>query len=411
MYGWLVSGASHIAVLLALEAVALVGALLLPRSVHEAGDTRAHLPLPRPLAAATGLAAAGALGAALLTLQRFPTGAWDAVDIWSYRALVFTRSGLDAALSGVNHPDYPLLLPLVVSHGWRILGESSALPWLVGVACATAAAGLLYGETSRRRGAAPAWVATSVLLATPFYAVHAASQRADIPLAFFALAATAVLVRAEQKPRAGLLLLAGGLLGCAAWTKNEGVAFAAALLGAWLATAPTRRLREVGYVLAGALPFALALLHHKLTCGAATDLIVGQGAGTLARVADPSRWLLVGEAFARGSVFFLAAAVALGVGLRWIASSTPAAAEGEDLRFVWLALALMLAIDFLVYLTTPLDLAWHLESSLDRVLLQLWPTALLALAIGSPAPWRRYAQTSRGAGSTADGCGRNPQPS
>jgi hypothetical protein len=231
-------------------------------------------------------------------------------------------------------------------------------------------------------------VATSLLLATPFYAVHAASQRADVPLAFFALAATAVLVRSERTPRTSLLLLAGGLLGCAAWTKNEGVAFAAALLGAWLATAPRRRSREVGYVLAGALPFALALLHHKLTCGATTDLIVGQGAGTLARVTDPSRWLLVGRAFASGAAFFLAVGVAFGLALRWTASTRPAWGDGEDLRFVWLGLAFMLAVDFAVYLTTPLDPAWHLESSLDRVLLQLWPTALLALAIGAPAPWR-----------------------
>jgi hypothetical protein len=409
-YLWLVSGASHIAALLILEGSVLVGALQLPRTAQEAGETRAHLPRPRTLVAATALAAAGALLAALLTLQRFPFGAWDAVDIWNYRALVLTKAGLDAALGDVNHPDYPLLLPLVVSHAWRFVGESSSLPWLVGVACAAAAAGLLYGETSRRRGPAAAMMATSLLLATPFYAVHAASQRADVPLAFFALAATAVLVRCERAPRASLLLLAGALLGGAAWTKNEGGAFAVALLGAWLATATRRRLRELGYVLAGALPFALALLHHKLTCGATTDLIVGLGAGTLARVTDPSRWLLVGRAFASGAAFFLPAGVALDLALRWTASTRPASAHGEDLRFVWLGLALMLAIDFAVYLTTPLDPAWHLESSLDRVLLQLWPTALFALAIGAPAPWRPYAQTSLPAASTADGCGRSPQP-
>jgi hypothetical protein len=376
-YLWLVSGASHTVVLLIFEGAMLAGALLLPRSVEPRKEARAHLPRPRVLVAATALAAAGALVAALLMLQHFPFGAWDAVDIWNYRALVFTRAGLDAALHDVNHPDYPLLLPLVVSHGWRFLGESSALPWLVGIACAAAAAGLLYGEASRRCGPAPAMVATSLLLATPFYAVHAGSQRADVPLAFYVLAATAVLVRGERTPRASLLLLTGGLLGCAAWTKNEGVAFAAALLGAWLATAPRRRLREAGYVLAGALPFALALLHHKLTCGATTDLIAGQGAETLARAADPSRWLLVGAAFAKASVFFLPAGVALRLALRWMASTRPASSEGEDLRFVWLALALMLAIDFAVYLTTPLD--------------------------GAPAPWRHDGQTSPCAASTGGG--------
>jgi hypothetical protein len=39
---------------------------------------------------------------------------------------------------------------------------------------------------------------------------------------------------------------------------------------------------------------------------------------------------------------------------------------------------LMTAGDCLAYLTTPHDLAWHLHSSADRLLLQLLPTGLLA---------------------------------
>ena len=41
-----------------------------------------------------------------------------------------------------------------------------------------------------------------------------------------------------------------------------------------------------------------------------------------------------------------------------------------------LVLALMLVGYFAVYLTTPLDLAFQLETSLSRLLLQLWPSGV-----------------------------------
>jgi hypothetical protein len=58
-------------------------------------------------------------------------------------------------------------------------------------------------------------------------------------------------------------------------------------------------------------------------------------------------------------------------------------ASVEDLRLdtaivSLLVLALMLAGYFLIYIITPHDLAWHVESSLSRLLLQLWPLFVLA---------------------------------
>ena len=46
----------------------------------------------------------------------------------------------------------------------------------------------------------------------------------------------------------------------------------------------------------------------------------------------------------------------------------------------------MLAGYYGVYLLTPQDLAWHLDSSLVRLLLQLWPLAILTWSLAVP-PW------------------------
>ena len=46
----------------------------------------------------------------------------------------------------------------------------------------------------------------------------------------------------------------------------------------------------------------------------------------------------------------------------------------------------MLAGYIFVYLTTPYDLAWHVNGSIDRLLIHLWPSTLLAafLYLGDP---------------------------
>jgi hypothetical protein len=55
-------------------------------------------------------------------------------------------------------------------------------------------------------------------------------------------------------------------------------------------------------------------------------------------------------------------------------------------RAVASLLALMLAGFYAVYVVTPKDLAWQLEFSLDRLLLQLWPSALLAFFLFTAGP-------------------------
>jgi len=41
-----------------------------------------------------------------------------------------------------------------------------------------------------------------------------------------------------------------------------------------------------------------------------------------------------------------------------------------------LAIVLTLAGDFAVYVITPYDIYWHLRFSLNRLFLQLWPSAI-----------------------------------
>ena len=59
-------------------------------------------------------------------------------------------------------------------------------------------------------------------------------------------------------------------------------------------------------------------------------------------------------------------------------------------------LLLMLVGYFFVYVTTPLELAGHLRTSLDRLLLHLWPAAILAIFLALADPMELLAAAAEG---------------
>ena len=43
------------------------------------------------------------------------------------------------------------------------------------------------------------------------------------------------------------------------------------------------------------------------------------------------------------------------------------------------ALGLMLLSYYVVYVTTPFDITWHVTTSVDRLMVQLWPALVLTV--------------------------------
>lgn len=371
-YGWLLAGRPGLVLLGVLQVLVLAPAVALAwRHVRApSGDPGPWPPLGLALLGAASLAAA-VVGASVL--RAYPDGMWMAVDIWNARAAFLAETDLAAMLEGAAwHLDYPLLLPLSIGEVWAFLGRSRAVPMIVSILFTACAAGILHVATAHLADRAAATWVTVVLLASPWFVVHGAGQQADVPLACFALGATALLWlhdgSAERRP--GLLLWAGVLLGGAIWTKNEGLVLALAIVAVRTAV----RRDGLLLVLAGVAPFALALLHHRLTCGELNDLAAGQGAETLDRLLDPARWAMTVAAYARHAGAYAAVAAVLA----WLLPVEP-----RHLVRGLAVPALVLAAYFGVYLVTPNDLDWQLESSLPRLLLHVWPIVLLALGAAS----------------------------
>jgi hypothetical protein len=316
---------------------------------------------------------------------RFPDGGWDAWAIWNLRARALARGGSsfrDAFSPEIlfwTHQDYPLLLPGAVAQAFLLRGSQPIwIPAAIAFAFAALAAAVLLCGLAELRGWHPALLAGIALLTTPSFLGFAANQQADVPMAAYVAGAVALAMLGIETRDARPFGLCGTCASLAAWTKNEGILYAACLAGAiavvgW--SPVPRRARAVLRFGLGALPVVALLAWFKLTVAHGNDLL---GNPSLRSVVDLRRWgELLGE-LARRVVFFQHWALWLVAEVAVLAYSAARLAAQAAPRVVAVAWACALALIGVVYLVQPHELIWFVRGSLDRVLVQLWPSILLA---------------------------------
>jgi hypothetical protein len=371
----------------AVELVAAVGLLLRPwAGTPSPRRTEAGWTLPSVFALCMLL---GVIGVIVLTLA-IPHGTWDAWAIWNLRARFLVRAGADwrvafSPLLAEHHPDYPLLLPAMHAFGWKLSGSESILgPAAVALAFTLSVIGLLWSGLDLLRGRRIAYLGALVLVAAPFFWKHGVAQYADIPLAFFLLGSLVLLALDRQERHPGLAVLAGLCAGFGAWTKNEGIALAALLT---VAVVIAQRGSLPGFLL-GLLPGALCLAIFKLTLAPPSYLMASVAQPLSARLADLTRYpylasglavelLGFGETPLNPILLLIACFVLLG--------RDP---KRPPLAVAAITLAGGLAAYLGVLLASPLDFQWQISTALPRLLLQLWPSAILLcfLALREPEP-------------------------
>ena len=211
----------------------------------------------------------------------------------------------------------------------------------------------------------------------------AGAQYAEAMLGALVLTGAGLMLLAWQAGegfRDRLLAMAGVALGLAASVKHEGMlAFACALL------LLARRPRELPPFLLGALlPLALFIwfAHGFAPPG---DLAPGGIGALVHRALLPRRLGQILLGLGRRIVYFQLWGIHLAVFVlaliaQWRRGALSPAASPFGRRLLLFA-GLMLAGFLGAYLTTPHPLEWHLRTSIDRLLLQLRPLALVGLAL------------------------------
>jgi hypothetical protein len=358
------------------------------------------------------LAFAMAAGAFALLASINREGFWDAWSIWNLHARFLFRGGPEFWRNAFSphipwaHPDYPLLLSGAIALCWTIAGAESALgPQLIAGLFGLAILGVLTGVIAILRGWVQALLAGTLLLGTFFFVQTAASQYADVPVSFYVLATLALFALQDRSPSdLRFTALAGAMAALTAWTKNEGLLFVAVALIARAVAVYRYRgarelLRQIPAALVGALPVLALVAVFKLRYAPANDLMSQvTPSHVLHNVIDLGRYLTMLEAlvlqlFDLGQ-FVVPVVLVLGLYAWLVRFKIDEPMRVTAATFV-LALGLMLAGDLGVYILFSYDLNFQLINSLHRILLQLWPAAILTFFALAATPVLRAPPASK----------------
>lgn len=314
-----------------------------------------------------------------------PSGQYDAVVFWNVKARYIAQSGdpsLVFRLPFVAHTDYPPLVPMLVGFGWQVFGYYPLVPIIIHGA-------FLAGMTVILGLSLPFALA---LIATITAAPFAAQQYADLPLAFFVMAAFS----AYRWQRSDMLI--GLLFGLAFLTKNEGIL----LTGCALVVITLERRRIPFGILAGLSIPALALILFRMFVATAPNDLMSSD-GIFERLFDLDRYAIIFR-YAWDHLFQwrLSALIVILI----VAGAYRRRVDRTLMGFVMLAV-----IGYtLIYALTPHDLDWHLSTSFDRLVLHLFPVFTLALGLRVlPVQDARITSTIRSQESHPEPCG-NAQP-
>jgi hypothetical protein len=277
----------------------------------------------------------------------------DFIAIWGLKAATFSlHGGIDWAFLQNpwyvwDHPDYPLLLPLsfdfmsLFSGGW----QHAAVEWLnpYFAAAIIAIVRSLLAEEASPLFASLGTLAIAPLAMTPWIGL------AEAPLIAFGTAGI-LLARRHNMTAAALFL------GCAAVTKNEGMALVVAVAIALLLTRRSRDVWRLWPAVAIAMPWLIARAIFSLPTDIASGPVVARA---LARLRAPGELVNVLLSHtAPQAVFWIAIALALVVTVRLL----------RDEAFALATAFVQLAFYIGSYVVTARDVTWHVHWSWERLM-------------------------------------------
>lgn len=333
-----------------------------------------------------------------------PLAGWDALFIWFVKARAFFLDGsVEAAfltdpVYAQSHPDYPLLVPLAVSWVYTAIGAAQEEAGKIIYPLQFAAMLALFHYGSRRLAGSRTigLLFTALLALTPVVLVHAAgfpvlvdasytgkdmTGYADLALSAYFLGAGVFTVLYAREGRGPFAYLAAMMLAMGAWTKNEGLTFA--LLGfialAFAALLKEKKdLRTLALCLAPLVLFILPWSVYKALLGLGNEYV--ESMGLFAFISNLPRLGQIIPYFV-DFMFFKPGVT----GLTWWAYAVSAVLgaravfKGKTLALHWLILG-QFGVYVFVYIITPVDLKWHLSTSVDRLVMQMIPLGLFAAA-------------------------------
>jgi hypothetical protein len=326
----------------------------------------------------------------------FPFGEGDGWTIWNTHARFLFRGNehwrdvVNPLLRGL--PDYPLLIPGAIARGWKYLNNGSpVIPIIIHLLFNISVVGLLFSSITLMRNQSQGLLAAIVLLGTYNFIELSSGHYADIPLSFFFLATTVFFCLQDKFPdaRPGLLFLTGLSAALAAWTKNEGLLFVLSVFSVHFLVTIFRHgwkvyFTELIYFGLGLIIVLGIVFYFKFFLAPKNVLVSGMGQS---RLFDISRYLMVSQKLLsefiswNDRIFrlpyfkYISSTMVMSLYLLLLGIRVDKAYK-NSLTIGALVLLTMGIGYFFVYILTPYPLQWHLDTSVNRLFVQLWPSFL-----------------------------------
>ena len=317
-----------------------------------------------------------------------PHGAHDAWAIWNYRARWLFKGGSNwthafTYLNAADSPDYPLLVTGSVFRMWSMLGtDHVAIPIMVAGVLAVGSILIIFSSIGILRGENQGYLAAIFMFLTTQFLNVATYQYGDAPLSFYILSTIVLFSLKDHYPNLScrLLFLAGLTASCAAWTKNEGLLFLVLIILIRFIGEIRRhnwfRIFNQFFSFFLGMSFVLStLIYFKLRFAIQNDLVNKTNLSKLGvYLLDIDRYFEVLSGITKKIFTFNDHIFILLIVYFLISGVARSSFVKKGVASHILLMLLMLGGYAFSFFISPHDLAWHMGSSLRRLLVQLWPT-------------------------------------
>ncbi len=322
-------------------------------------------------------------------------GGWDTRYFWTLKARFLHRDPeqwrlLFSPYTEWANTDYPLMIPGITAWGWNLLGREMLIwPMIISLVFVFSLAGLVLWYLACWRSWATALAACLFFMTTYAYRFWAGAMYCDVPLAFFETMAVLLWISGLRLHETRLFALAGLFAGFAGWTKNEGILFIIAMTaatGLWLFALGRKQKITAWksfppYLCGLALPLAIFLYFKISIAPHKTHLI--QTLTFQSLLTALTNWNRIKFILAAFVVFKWRFENWHGLWLLFLAAliykPLTFKQEGKE-HAAWLPALMVLLVEtgyLFVYAQTPINIQFHLQTSMLRILLHTGALALI----------------------------------
>lgn len=301
----------------------------------------------------------------------------DSIGNWNFAAKYLANPPHWKQLLAYNpvysHPDYPMGYFGATAFFWRLFHtQNEVVPFALTLFATLSIPALIFLELYKKY-LGMAIVILVLFIFNPYYINCGLNQYADTLLSFYILSAFITMNHFRESNNKIYLLLCTASLGAAMWTKNEGIFITIIFCTLYIRTFITKD--TIKHSILGLLPCLLALAIFRLCYNPANDLgTIGGDQTFIAKILDKGRYKLIAEHILDSlDGNFIGLKI---LGLLYIAYNI---FIRKNLSRNFYIICLVLAAYLAIFLITPRDIDWHLKTSLERLILQLYPSFLLII--------------------------------